>query len=253
MTSSIVRRLAPLSLLLAACASPAATVQTAPAPAVRVATGDSARVAARLLPVRWYRAAAEQRAAYLQAYRQATAALERRSAGKAGAWGVIMDADETVLDNSRYQQERALADSDFTPATWNAFVARRVSAALPGAAAFIAAVKAKGGRVVIVTNRTDAQCPDTRANFRALGIVVDTILCRTTTDDKNPRFDAVQAGTVGLPPLDVVMWVGDNIQDFPHLTQAIRAGGDDAFAPFGDRFIVLPNPMYGSWGRNALP
>jgi len=50
-----------------------------------------------------------------------------------------------------------------------------------------------------------------------------------------------------------VMWVGDNIQDFPRLRQDIRSSSDSAFAEFGDRFIVLPNPMYGSWERNPLP
>jgi predicted secreted acid phosphatase len=49
------------------------------------------------------------------------------------------------------------------------------------------------------------------------------------------------------------MWVGDNIQDFPRLRQDVRTQGDSVFAEFGDRFFVLPNPMYGSWERNALP
>jgi predicted secreted acid phosphatase len=51
----------------------------------------------------------------------------------------------------------------------------------------------------------------------------------------------------------VLMWVGDNIQDFPHLSQDIRKQGDAAFADFGEGFVVLPNPMYGSWTRNSLP
>ena len=45
-------------------------------------------------------------------------------------------------------------------------------------------------------------------------------------------------------------FVGDNIQDFPGLSQAIRKQGDEAFADFGARFFVLPNPMYGSWEKN---
>jgi predicted secreted acid phosphatase len=70
--------------------------------------------------------------------------------------------------------------------------------------------------------------------------------------DKGPRFEAVARGTtpVGLPPLEVVAFVGDNIRDFPGLGQAIRAQPDAAFAPFGTRFFLLPNAMYGSWERN---
>ena len=57
----------------------------------------------------------------------------------------------------------------------------------------------------------------------------------------------------GLAAADVLLWIGDNIQDFPRLRQDVRSANDSAFAEFGDRFIVLPNPMYGSWERNALP
>ena len=78
------------------------------------------------------------------------------------------------------------------------------------------------------------------------------MLCRPDAgpSDKNPRFEAVARGTAGLPPLDVVAFVGDNVQDFPELDQAIRARSDEAFAEFGGRFFMLPNPMYGSWERN---
>lgn len=48
----------------------------------------------------------------------------------------------------------------------------------------------------------------------------------------------------------VLMFVGDNIQDFPLLAQDVRKQVDEAFAKFGDSFFVLPNPMYGSWEKN---
>jgi predicted secreted acid phosphatase len=47
----------------------------------------------------------------------------------------------------------------------------------------------------------------------------------------------------------VVAFVGDNIQDFPGQSQAIRERAEEAFAEFGARFFVLPNPMYGSWNE----
>ena len=122
-----------------------------------------------------------------------------------------------------------------------------------GAARFIGVVRDLGGRVFIVTNRTLAQCDDTRANLTAIGLAVDAVLCRPPeSSDKNPRFAAVQNGTAvaGLPALEVLMWVGDNIQDFPALSQQIAQQGESAFSAFGTRCIILPNPMYGSWERN---
>ncbi|HET7746393.1 MAG TPA: 5'-nucleotidase, lipoprotein e(P4) family, partial [Vicinamibacteria bacterium] len=70
---------------------------------------------------------------------------------------------------------------------------------------------------------------------------------------KNPRFERVQKGTAaeGLPPLEVLLWIGDNIQDFPGLRQdVVRADPEAALAPFGTRYFAIPNPMYGSWERN---
>ena len=78
------------------------------------------------------------------------------------------------------------------------------------------------------------------------------MLCRLDDGDKNARFDAVERGAVaGLPPLAVAMWVGDNVGDFPGLTQDVRFGGEGALSAFGGRYWVLPNPMYGSWTGNA--
>jgi predicted secreted acid phosphatase len=108
--------------------------------------------------------------------------------------------------------------------------------------------------VVIVTNRDDTECPITRSNLDKSSIKADLVLCKTTTDDKNPRFDAVQNGSTasGFPAIAVLEWVGDNIQDFPHLTQSIRTEPEAAFGRFGDSFFALPNVMYGSWQANPL-
>ena len=220
--------------------------------------GTAANADAIPASVRWFRTSAEWRALSLQTYRLASAALERRSAGlAAGTWAVILDADETVIDNSPYQQELARRQATFDAATWNEWVMRGSAAALPGAAEFVRRVRERGGRVVIVTNREQAQCDATRANLQRVAIATDAVLCKTDPSNsfKDARFEAVANGTPPspLPPLRVVMWVGDNIQDFPRLRQELRTASDSAFAEFGDRFIVLPNPMYGSWERNALP
>jgi 5'-nucleotidase (lipoprotein e(P4) family) len=202
--------------------------------------------------IRWTRESAEHRALFLQVYRSATAHVEREAATRApGTWAVVLDADETVIDNSLYQLERARAGKPFDAASWRAWTARRESPPLPGAAAFLSRVRELGGRIAIVTNRTAAECPDTEAVFQAHGLAYDAMLCKPDAgpSDKNPRFEAVASGTTpaGLPPLDVVAFVGDNVRDFPGLSQAMRTQGDEVFAPFGTRYFVLPNPMYGSW------
>jgi 5'-nucleotidase (lipoprotein e(P4) family) len=222
-----------------------------PAPAARAPQTD-ARPSQAIL---WTRSSAEHRALFLQVYGAARAHVEREAERRpGGGWAVVLDADETVIDNSLYQLERERAGLPFDGPSWQAWTKRREALPQPGAQAFLARVRELGGRIAIVTNRTESECPDTQAVFRAHGLVYDVMLCKPDggPSDKNPRFEAVAGGTTpaGLPPLEVVAFVGDNIQDFPRLGQAIRNEADSAFAAFGARYFVLPNPMYGSWERN---
>lgn len=245
------------ALVLAVLAGCARNPQPVSVP-VTPAMTPAAPAAGRALPesIRWARTSAEHRALYLEIYRLASDEIAQLAAGHArGSWAVILDADETVLDNSPYQRERALVDSGFTPASWDAWVQRAAAEALPGAPEFTQRVRELGGRVAIVTNRDEPQCPATRDNLQRVRIVADVVLCHPVgaPGSKEPRFQAVEKGTAapGLPPLQVLMWVGDNIQDFPGQSQDIRFLDDSAYARFGRSFIVLPNPMYGSWERNA--
>ena len=234
--------------------APVAPPQTTPPPAAAATPQPAPTPAATRLPeaLRWVRNSAEHRALFLQVYRQATERVEREAAvRRAGTWAVVLDADETVLDNSPYEVERTEAGRPFTPASWRRWTQQRAAQPLPGAAAFLARVHALGGRIAIVTNRAESECPDTEANFRADGLPFDVMLCQPVGSggDKNPRFAAVADGTTpaGLPPLAIVAFLGDNILDFPHLSQAIAGQGDGAFAEFGREFFLLPNPLYGSW------
>jgi 5'-nucleotidase (lipoprotein e(P4) family) len=209
------------------------------------------------LALHWTRASAEHRANLLQSYRGAEARLRVLAAPLSrGSWAVIMDADETVLDNSLYFQRQAERGYRGFTYNWPNFVHEAIAPALPGAVSFTSLVHELGGRLVIVTNRAENLCPDTRRNLENAGIKADAVLCHPPgVEDKNPRFVAVQQGHVeGLPALHVVMWVGDNVQDFPGLTQAqMRTAPDTAFTEFGRSWWILPNPIYGSWQNNPLP
>jgi 5'-nucleotidase (lipoprotein e(P4) family) len=202
----------------------------------------------------WVQRSAEYRALAHQAYALAQEHLRDTVPTLSGAaWGVILDADETVLDNSEYQRRRAVLGSGYTSESWAAWVREAAAPAVPGAVTFVQRVHAMGGRVVIVTNRADGLCGPTRDNLARLGVVPDVVLCQPPGEsDKNPRFRRVQDGTAApdLPALTVVEWIGDNIQDFPGLSQATR-GDEGAFARFGHAYFVIPNPMYGSWQGNG--
>jgi len=205
--------------------------------------------------LKWYRRSAERRADTIQAYRLATSKLSEKVTAGASTWAVVLDVDETTLNNSQYQQSRLDLGVGFTPGTWDAWVNQRAATALDGVVDFTAAAKSLGGTVVLVTNRTMAQCQATEDNLHAVGVSYDAILCMTDTSDKNPRFAAITAGTTGDPrlasALSTIMYVGDNIMDFPALSQDIRKQDASAYDKFGEDYIHVPNPMYGSFDKNT--
>ncbi len=279
---------AALALVLVACASACATTgpQTGSAAAAHGRCGDAPAFAAGgERATLWARNSSEYRAASEGIFVGARAAL---AAGLADpAWtaepsqtgdlsalppAVIMDIDETVLDNAEPQAEMLLNDTCFGefPAVWDAWVARRSAPAVPGAAGFIRAARAmqdpsgRPVRVFFITNRecaprpgSAAACPqqdDTAANLEALGLgsptLADDLMLKGERPDweseKLARRQAVAAG------YRIVLNVGDDLADFlPGLRRATVADRDAARcareAWWGRRWFMLPNPMYGSW------
>lgn len=237
---------ATLAVLSGCATAPASTMAdptTPAAPAVRTQPNE----------VHWVRSAAEHRAIFIQTYRHAGQRVREIAAGlPRGSWAVILDADETILDNSEYQRRLAELGTSFDIGTWNDWVREAAADTLPGAAGFIRTVRELGGRVAVVTNREDVVCDPTRDNLRAMGVIVDVVLCQVPGESgKDGRFNSVIEGTTGagLPRLQVIAYVGDNIQDFPATTQAIRDAAPSMFDRFGVSWFILPNPMYGSWER----
>ncbi len=240
-----------LVLLLAACrgAAPPPVTQPEAPPAARATGADASQPMPK--DVRWVRDSAEYRASLIQVYRFAGETLQAIAADlEPGTWAVALDADETVIDNSLYQEERAAIGEQYSSESWAEWVARKQAPPLPGAMAFLDRVRELGGKIAIVTNRRHSHCPDTEANFRAYSIPFDVILCKQPGEDrKEARWQSVKDGTAAknLPPLDVVMWLGDNIRDFPELDQDLKDKPEAALERFGIQYFVFPNPMYGSW------
>lgn len=233
-------------LAVAGCSGRASVEPPAPVPIEDVETLPAG--------VHWVRNSAEYRALVRQTFVLATERIRTLSAGRAtGTWAVIIDADETILDNSEYNKRLAITGTVYEEDSWAAWAREESAPPVPGAIAFLDTVAALGGRIAIVTNRPEAVCDATRQNLRNVRAHFDVVLCRPpSSGDKNPRFAAVANGSAapGMPPLAVLLWIGDDIQDFPAATQDLRSRGPDAFAAFGRNWIILPNPMYGSWTRN---
>lgn len=237
--------LLPLSFVACTTATPAPKIPQAATAAPLVPTDE----------LHWLRDSAEYRAITIQTYRLALEAAAKASAGRpAGSWAISVDADETIIDNSTYEIELQRAGLVHTDPAWKAWVKRGERTAVPGAATFLTGVQKLGGRVAVVTNTVQSLCPEVAANLRAISLPYDILVCRADDgeDRKEGRWKRVADGTAvpGVGPAEILVWVGDNIQDFPDQRQELRNQPESAFGDFGVRFFALPNPIYGTWEKN---
>jgi 5'-nucleotidase (lipoprotein e(P4) family) len=168
---------------------------------------------------------------------------------------IIVDVDETILDNSRYQVMLIKQGVNY-PEGWTDYCNRAVSPSIPGALDFLKYAHSRGVRVFYITNRKIAEKDGTARNLKNLGfpeVNDETLLVRTDKekDSKQPRRDSVTAR------YHVVLLMGDNLNDFSEVfekskTVAARLDATEkSRSQFGTHFIVLPNAMYGDW-ENAI-
>ncbi|WP_395023321.1 5'-nucleotidase, lipoprotein e(P4) family [Dongia sp.] len=170
---------------------------------------------------------------------------------------IILDADETVLDNSKYQAWNVTAGTSFSNDTWKQFVEAKVSTAVPGAVAFTGYANARGIKVFYVTNRTADMEQATRENMQALkfpmGGNVDTFLFSKEKEDWTSAKGTRRAFIA--KNYRVLLLIGDNFGDFVDAYKGSEADRqkvfDDSMAHWTKDWIMLPNPSYGSF--EAVP
>lgn len=165
---------------------------------------------------------------------------------------VIVDVDETVLDNSPYQADLILTGESFSEDGWNEWAEAGKAPAMPGAHEFLDRLAQMDVEVFYVTNRHVRHKAVTRANLLAAGFpvseevdVVLTVGEHGWTEDKEPRRRLV------AQTHRVVLLLGDDLNDFVSargLDPAVRLAliGQHQHR-WGVQWLVLPNPSYGSW------
>ncbi len=197
----------------------------------------------------WTQSAAEYRASALQTYAAARVALDAALAAPSTLPpAIVLDLDETALDNTGYAARSIRRNATFTfDANWSAWVAEAASRAVPGATDFVTYAHRRGVAIFYITNRTADMEPDTRRNLESLGFPVTegSLLLRTNTTNKTARRDSVTAR------YNVILYLGDDLSDFTDASgksveerNAIAASNASAW---GSRWFVVANPMYGSW------
>jgi 5'-nucleotidase (lipoprotein e(P4) family) len=166
---------------------------------------------------------------------------------------IVLDVDETLLDNSLYQVWMMRNNQTFSTRTWDQFCADQVSTAIPGAVDFTKYADSKGVKVFYITNRSAETEKDTRANMDKLGFpmggTVDTFLMQ----HEKPEWGNAKGTRRAAVAKDyrVLLNIGDNFGDFDdryRTSEAERAKAFDSdMAYWGRQWLVIPNPTYGSF------
>ncbi|MGN6741489.1 5'-nucleotidase, lipoprotein e(P4) family [Dyella sp.] len=274
MRSRVPALLAALALLAGCSTSPPRHESVAsPAPVAAPVAAALAGPAAddNLNAVAWSQTAIEHDLLYVQTYRDAQ--MQLLKALKDPRWdalskddrvaplkglkpAVVLDVDETALDNSPYQARLIKSGGEYNEADWAAWCKEEAARALPGAVAFTQFAAKHGIAVIFISNRAKDLDSVTLDNLRQVGFPVsgpDAFLglgtfvegCEQIGTEKGCRRQLISR------KYRVLMQVGDQIGDFADVIANNAEGRQQAMAPYlkwiGTRWFILPNATYGSW------
>ncbi|MBZ4683305.1 MAG: hypothetical protein PWP46_676 [Fusobacteriaceae bacterium] len=200
--------------------------------------------------VSWMQNSSEYKLLCNQAFNIAKENLNKIKSENKGKMAVVVDLDETMLDNSPYAAWRIYTGNGFSSDTWSEWVAAKEAKAIPGAVEFSKYVKELGMNIIYISNRSESELKDTMLNMKKLGFAqVDKnhIFLKTTTSDKTARREYIEK--LGY---DIVMLIGDQLSDFSNIFYNASNKTRNSLVienknKFGNNWIVIPNPSYGDF------
>ena len=237
-----------LSLIIAGCAAPKQATVSETQPAGIPVTPPV--VAGKLFTSVYQQTAGEYKALCYQAFALAKLRLETALQRKGSRpLAIITDIDETILDNSKYAIHMGLQGKDYDPLTWSQWIARSEADTMPGALSFLKFAEQNGVEIFYITNRDEKDRNGTQKNLEIYNFPnadARHLIMRDGPSSKELRRREVMGA------FDVVLLMGDNLADFASDFDKKNIEDREVIvnklsAEFGNRFIVLPNPVYGDW------
>ena len=197
----------------------------------------------------WHKNSAEYKALCLQAYNIATNKLELEiSKNHKKPLAIIADLDETILNNTPYNEMLINENKSFNQENWTNWVNKEIATAIPGSLDFFSYAKSLGVEIIYLSNRKVENYEATKSNLIELGFPFDDttlMLLREEDTDKLARRSSIKG-------YEIIMLIGDNLGDFDSAffgktNQERWEASIYLKDSFGDRFILIPNLIYGDW------
>lgn len=221
----------------------------------------------------WMQTSAEYRTLTTLTYRQATAALDLALGDK--AWtaaleqegnfqdlppAVVLDLDETVLDNQPFDGRLIKDGTKFTSSRWEEWVNEADARALPGSLEFITEAQRRGIAVFFITNRRAKHEALTRRNLERLGLTLSTEPDAVLSEGEAPfdwPSDKSSRRRYLAERYRILLLIGDDLRDFvvgaQDTPEARMALAQHHRARWGVSWFLIPNPMYGTWETALFP
>ena len=217
--------------------------------------------------VLWMQTGAEWRALTRQTYRQGermldaaledaswTAAPEQTEDPSGLPPAVILDVDETVLDNSSFEAQLITQEATFQTVPWQEWCRLEQAPPIPGAVEFTQYAAERGVTVFYLTNRRHEVEEATRRNLEKHGFPLDpdedTLYTRAEREDWDVSDKSGRRAEIASR-YRVLLVFGDDLNDFVSGSRASleerNALVDEYDVYWGSRWFVLPNPSYGGW------
>ncbi len=239
-----------------------------------------------MLAINWVQQSGEYRALAYQAFNIAKLSFDKAVENNISNPAVLIDLDETLLDNTPYQAALIGTNSGFDSKTWNQWILAQETRAVPGAVEFIQYINDRGGKVFFISNRNQSSTNDPLNNDLEIatmnnmidlgftGVTEGTLLLKgeivkeidgKTDTSKKWRMEAVTNGLIDGKEYNAIIFIGDNLNDFSDIDKnnnqvrkefvdnsreqhGVLVIDDSSFKP---AYITLPNPIYGYW-ENGL-
>lgn len=202
-----------------------------------------------LLGTLWMQQSAEARVIKEQLFEVAKEKLSHNMSQYKGKkpLAVIVDIDETILDNAPYSARLVKTGKDFNSETWNAWVNEANADLVPGASDFLRYAEMQGVEVYYISNRKEENLEVTIDNLRKFDLPFadeNHVMLRAETSDKTDRREKVKS------EYRVLLLVGDQMTDFSENVEIFQPDVSEysvAMDSIKSSFVLLPNPLYGSF------
>ncbi|MBN2461799.1 MAG: 5'-nucleotidase, lipoprotein e(P4) family [Candidatus Cloacimonetes bacterium] len=202
-----------------------------------------------LKAVLWHQTSAEYRALAYQAFNIASERIINETArGHQRKPAVVVDIDETILNNSFYNAALIERKLEY-PEEFNNWISKSAAEPIPGALEFLDLANELGCEIFYLTNRRENVFEGTLQNLQKYNFPQadkEHLLMKEDVSSKEPRRERIASR------YDVIMLLGDNLIDFTGLfdkgnIEERYSLVDSLRNYFGNKYIILPNAMHGNW------